>query len=32
MAEPGVTLFIPYRSPTNALLFFIFEEKARRGC
>ena len=24
-AEPGVKLFIPYRSPTNPLLFFIFE-------
>jgi len=25
LAEPGVKLFIPYRSPTNPLLFFIFE-------
>jgi hypothetical protein len=25
MAEPGVKLFIPYRSPTNPLLFFVFE-------
>ena len=25
MAEPGVKLFLPYRSPTNAGLFFIFE-------
>jgi quinol monooxygenase YgiN len=25
MAEPGVKLFLPYRSPTNPLLFFIFE-------
>jgi quinol monooxygenase YgiN len=24
-AEPGVKLFLPYRSPTNPLLFFIFE-------
>jgi quinol monooxygenase YgiN len=25
MAEPGVKLFLPYRSPTNPLLFFVFE-------
>jgi quinol monooxygenase YgiN len=25
MAEPGVKLFLPYRSPTNPLSFFIFE-------
>jgi quinol monooxygenase YgiN len=25
MAEPKVKLFIPYRSPTNPALFFIFE-------
>ncbi len=25
MAEPGVKLFLPYRSPTNPALFFIFE-------
>jgi quinol monooxygenase YgiN len=25
MAEPGVKLFLPYRSPGNPLLFFIFE-------
>jgi quinol monooxygenase YgiN len=25
LAEPGVKLFIPYRSPTNPHLFFIFE-------
>ena len=25
MAEPGVKLFLPYRSPTNPLHFFIFE-------
>lgn len=25
MAEPGVKLFLPYRSPTNRCLFFIFE-------
>lgn len=25
MAEPGVKLFLPYRSPTNASQFFIFE-------
>jgi quinol monooxygenase YgiN len=25
MAEPGVKLFLPYRSPTNPLMFFIFE-------
>ena len=25
MAEPGVKLFLPYRSPTNASLFFVFE-------
>ena len=25
LAEPGVKLFIPYRSPTDSLLFFIFE-------
>ena len=23
LAEPGVKLFIPYRSPTNPLLFFF---------
>ena len=25
MAEPGVKLFLPYQSPTNPALFFIFE-------
>ena len=25
MAEPGVKLFLPYRSPTNPCAFFIFE-------
>jgi quinol monooxygenase YgiN len=25
MAEPGVKLFLPYRSPTSPALFFIFE-------
>ena len=25
MAEPGVKLFLPYRSPTNPSHFFIFE-------
>jgi quinol monooxygenase YgiN len=25
MAEPGVKLFLPYRSPTNSSLFFVFE-------
>jgi quinol monooxygenase YgiN len=25
MAEPGVKLFLPYRSPTNPRAFFIFE-------
>jgi quinol monooxygenase YgiN len=25
MAEPGVKLFLPYRSPTNKSLFFVFE-------
>jgi quinol monooxygenase YgiN len=25
MAEPGVKLFLSYRSPANPLLFFIFE-------
>jgi quinol monooxygenase YgiN len=25
MAEPGVKLFLPYRSPTNPQAFFIFE-------
>jgi quinol monooxygenase YgiN len=25
MAEPGVKLFLPYRSPTNPALFFVFE-------
>jgi quinol monooxygenase YgiN len=25
MAEPKVKLFLPYRSPTNPLLFFVFE-------
>jgi quinol monooxygenase YgiN len=25
LAEPGVKLFIPYRSPTDPQLFFIFE-------
>lgn len=24
-AEPGVKLFLPYRSPTNRALFFVFE-------
>ena len=25
MAEPGVKLFLPYRSPTDSAAFFIFE-------
>ena len=25
MAEPGVKLFLPYRSPGNPVLFFVFE-------
>ena len=25
MVEPGVKLFLSYRSPTNPLLFFVFE-------
>lgn len=25
MEEPGVKLFLPYQSPTNPALFFIFE-------
>lgn len=25
MAEPGVKLFLPFRSPTNKSLFFVFE-------
>ena len=25
MAEPGVKLFLPYRSPTKKSLFFVFE-------
>ena len=25
MAEPGVKLFLPYRSPTNPRAFFVFE-------
>lgn len=25
MAEPGVKLFLPYRSPTDPAMFFIFE-------
>jgi quinol monooxygenase YgiN len=25
LAEPGVKLFLPYRSPTDPLSFFIFE-------
>ena len=25
LAEPGVKLFLPYRSPTNPALFFIYE-------
>jgi quinol monooxygenase YgiN len=25
MAEPGVKLFLPYRSPSNPRAFFIFE-------
>lgn len=25
MAEPGIKLFLPFRSPTNPSLFFIFE-------
>jgi quinol monooxygenase YgiN len=25
MAEPAVKLFLPYRSPTNPSLFFVFE-------
>jgi quinol monooxygenase YgiN len=31
MAEPGVKLFLPYRSPTNPSLFFIFELYVDRG-
>ncbi len=34
MAEPGVKLFLPYRSPTNPCLFFVFElyvDEAARG-
>src|ERR1700704_771552 len=34
LAEPGVKLFLPYRSPTDPLLFFLFElypnEEGRR--
>jgi quinol monooxygenase YgiN len=25
LAEPGVKLFLPYRSPTNPSLYFLFE-------
>lgn len=25
MAEPGVKFFMPYRSPTNSLAFFVYE-------
>ena len=25
MAEPGVKLFLPYRSPTDAKIFFVYE-------
>jgi quinol monooxygenase YgiN len=25
MAEPGVKLFLPYRSPTDTRLFFVYE-------
>jgi quinol monooxygenase YgiN len=25
MAEPGVKLFLPYRSPTDVAAFFVFE-------
>lgn len=25
MAEPGVKLFLPYRSPSNPALFFVYE-------
>jgi quinol monooxygenase YgiN len=25
MAEPGIKLFLPYRSPTNPTVFFVFE-------
>ena len=25
LLEPGVKLFLPYRSPTDPLLFFVFE-------
>ena len=25
MAEPGVKFFMPYRSPTNPLAFFVYE-------
>ena len=25
MAEPGMKLFLPYQSPTNPALFFVFE-------
>ena len=35
MAEPGVKLFLSYRSPANPLLFFIFElyvNEAAWGC
>ena len=36
MAEPGVKLFLPYQSPTNPALFFVFElyvdEAGWAGC
>lgn len=31
MAEAGVRLFLPYRSPTNPASFFIFELYAEEG-
>ena len=31
MAEPGVKLFLPYRSPTNPSHFFIFELYVQRS-
>jgi quinol monooxygenase YgiN len=31
MAEPGVKLFLPYRSPTNPSQFFVFELYVNEG-
>jgi quinol monooxygenase YgiN len=31
MAEPGVKLFLSYRSPTNPLLFLVFELYVNEG-